>query len=240
MGGLISLQSFSSPKWLDDDGILENIKMLVKASQSIRQTKHKSIAEILYVCDEPSLFYAPPPNITDSKTTMRNWQLAGAPIDYVLTEDLFEADLSDVKAIIFSSCYMYDKKIIQKIKTLAPDCTFIWQGEKPKIQFGCKNDVFAPLGITVKSTRKIQKDARVHFYAPEQCAIYADNRMISYFPREDMEFISQFKNVCSVKNISYVEITQNQNTIKLSLNAKSGVAFEIMQYDINHNHPSSR
>lgn len=44
-------------------------------------------------------------------------------------------------------------------------------------------------GLSVSELRKITELCGVRFYAPEECAVYADNRIVSFFPRTDMKFV---------------------------------------------------
>ena len=46
-----------------------------------------------------------------------------------------------------------------------------------------------PENIDYKALRNIVEDAGVKCPAPENCTVYADNRIISFFPRENMSFV---------------------------------------------------
>lgn len=52
-----------------------------------------------------------------------------------------------------------------------------------------KEYLISTYDVSTSELRSILADAGVGFYAPEECTVYADNRMISFFAREDLEFI---------------------------------------------------
>lgn len=71
------------------------------------------------------------------------------------------------------------------------DCSIIWQNEDGVIAVQSKNGdfVLSTLEVGVNVLRKIVECAGVHCYAPKECTVYADNRIISFFPRKDMTFV---------------------------------------------------
>lgn len=49
--------------------------------------------------------------------------------------------------------------------------------------------IISTLNPGVDLLRNIVESAGVHCYAPAECAVYADNRIVSFFPRRDMNFV---------------------------------------------------
>ena len=216
--------------WFDDEGILNNISRLMKVSSRIRTRKYESIAEILYVADENSLFFTPPERINPMEDSLRNWQLSGAPIDTVFTEDLLRLPLDRIKLVIFSASIQYTAdQIAQLRKHLSPDCTIVWQGTAPdrSVISPSERDIFLPdLPITVAQARNVVETAGVHCFAPEECTVYADNRILSFFPRVDMNFHVDLSGEKMVYNITDDRSLGKVSTLDLSISAGSGMFFE--------------
>lgn len=63
-------------------------------------------------------------------------------------------------------------------------------------------DYFASsLTLSVSQLREILRRCGVHFYAPEECAVYADNRLVSFFPKKDMSFTPDLPDGTDMKNL---------------------------------------
>ena len=73
----------------------------------------------------------------------------------------------------------------------ADGCTPI--GEREDGVIAVRNEqgdyIVGDLNAGVGLLRRIVEGAGVHCYAPEECTVYADNRIVSFFPRLDMSFI---------------------------------------------------
>ena len=87
-------------------------------------------------------------------------------------------------------------------------------------------DIVFDFATDYNDWRGALESAGVDFIAPKNCAVYADNRVVSIYPREDVEF------EIDTKGKTYVSVRDGK-TIKgkqmLKIKAKSGVAFEIVE-----------
>jgi hypothetical protein len=176
--------------WFDDEGIIANIGRILRANRRVRQRPYRSVAQVLNVIDEQSLLSIPRGVIRETTPALRNWQRAGVPIDCVLTPDLFTLPLDGVKLVIFSTATALDAQTIARIREALPaDCRIVWQGHLPyALGEMDERDIALPLTLSVEDTRRIAEQTGVHTYAPCGCAVYADNRMVSFFAREAMAF----------------------------------------------------
>ncbi len=76
--------------------------------------------------------------------------------------------------------------------------------------------------MKVADLRRLLDSERVQSAAPEECAVYEDNRMISFFPRKDMEFVP------NVNPGRYFDIMSGEEYIpgtKIFIKGKLGRAF---------------
>ena len=67
--------------------------------------------------------------------------------------------------------------------------------------------------------------AKVNLLAPNDCAVYADNRLVSFYPKQDVTID------IDTKGKTYVSVRDGKTIFgkaKLDIKAKSGVAFEIL------------
>lgn len=85
--------------------------------------------------------------------------------------------------------------------------------------------LISSLNMSVHDIRTVLTLAGVHFYAPQQCAVYADNRIVSYFPRQDITFVPCLEKNTKARNLITGEYLKTGEPIHLQ--AKSGVAFII-------------
>ena len=94
---------------------------------------------------------------------------------------------------------------------------------------GAKNDrgdyVISSPEVTTVNLRQIAEDAGVTCYAPTECTVYADNRIVSFFAREDQSFIPNGMGKGQWFNVLTREPYVHGET--LSLLAKRGVAFAL-------------
>jgi len=173
--------------WFDEPGIMENIGKIVRANKRVRKIPHKSVAQILNVIDQESKL-ALPYHLTRAATeALRNWQRTGVPIDNILTDDLLKVSLENVKLVIFSSAYALTAEKLEKIrKALPADCRIVWQGQTPyEMEQPEERDLLLPFELTAEQLRTVVEENGVHTYAPLNCAVYADNRAIGFFPCPD-------------------------------------------------------
>jgi hypothetical protein len=76
--------------------------------------------------------------------------------------------------------------IIRLKNKINKDGTLLFVG---KTRIDTTNELVVSEETGYKTLRRIVEDAGVTCLAPENCAVYADNRIISFFPREDMSFV---------------------------------------------------
>ena len=81
------------------------------------------------------------------------------------------------------------------------------------------------LNLSVESIRKILEFTPVKFYAPSECTVYADNRIVSFFAREDVSFIPKVPCCTSLKNVMTGERIKSGE--KINIMAKRARAFII-------------
>ena len=133
-------------------------------------------------------------------------------------------DNKNIKAVVFLVSHAITKeRLVELKKHLPKDCKFIWQ-RKPVNDVVEEGDQVVDFADDYTVWRKALENAGIDFVAPSNCSVYADNRLLSVFPREDVEFTfdTQGKTFVSVRDgKSY----KGKNVIKIK--AKSGIAFEI-------------
>ncbi len=213
--------------WFDDKDIMKNIATLNSAAERIRKRAHKSVAEILVVADENGILHSPPSLIPKTEDSLRNLQLCGAPLDVVFTHDLDEMDLTGIRLIVLMHPITYTDEWLAKLRRKLPEnCRILWHGvstaRRGDGDFGVDD-----VPMSVDTAREIIEAAGVHCYAPKECTVYADNRVLSFFPREDMEFLCKLKEKATLVDIRSGATYENADTIKLTVAARDGVAFEV-------------
>ncbi len=215
--------------WFDDEGIIGNIERILRSNTRVRQIPYKSTAQVLKVIDTESLMNIPAESIGDATRSLRNWQRAGAPIDCILTSDLFELPLDGVKLVLFSSAYALDADTLHRIREVLPaDCRIVWQGQLPfALSAPDERDIILPAEVTPQQTRRLIEEMGVHAYAPTGCAVYADNRIVSFFPNEEMHFTADLGAEYEVYDVMNERPLGKTRYLSLDLPAKGGAAFEI-------------
>lgn len=215
--------------WFDDAGIIGNIGRILRANDRVRKIPHRSTAQVLNVIDTESLLTIPRGMIKATTPALRNWQRAGIAVDSVLTEDLFRMSLENVKLVIFSCAYGLDAERISRIRKVLPvDCRIVWQGQLPAaLPEPDERDIILPLDVSVEDTRRVAVQGGVHTYGPAGCAVYGDNRIVSFFPEEAMAFRADLGaeyevfdaiNECPIGKTRYLD---------LNLPGKGGAVFEL-------------
>ncbi len=86
--------------------------------------------------------------------------------------------------------------------------------------------VTATYGLNASQLRTLVERAGVHCYAPTGCAVYADNRILSFFPKENMEFIPNVHKGVVLRDL--LADSRYDPTRPIALDAKGGVAFYIV------------
>ncbi len=213
--------------WFDNAEIMKNIAVLNGAAERIRKRTHESVAEILVVADEDGILHSPVGTVPTCEESLRNLQLCGAPLDVIFAHDLEEMDLSRTRLVVLLHPTTYTTKWLKTLRQKLPkDCSILIHGhcgaDKSLADFAAN----APL--SVDRAREIVESAGVHCYAPKECTVYADNRVISFFPREDMSFECKLKKSATLTNVRSGEVYKNADKINLTINARDGVAFEII------------
>lgn len=207
--------------WYNDAGIMAHVASLVKAAAAVRERPYQSVAQITVIADEDSILRTHPKVTQPTENWLRNLQLAGAPIDIIFSHDIGEADLSKTKvAVLLNPLGMNASQVDALRGCLSADATILCCGKA--VGEGVQ---VAPLDATTAQLRAILETANVHCYAPAQCTVYADNRVVSFFPREDMEFVPALPENARLTNLLTGE-AYRQGT-PLNLKAKEGIAFLI-------------
>lgn len=80
----------------------------------------------------------------------------------------------------------------------------------------------------VKTLREIARLAGCHFYAPAECTVYADNRIVSVFPREDVKGTIRFPHKVTAVEFFTGKEYKDVTEIPLDLKEKQAVAYRII------------
>jgi len=91
---------------------------------------------------------------------------------------------------------------------------------------GCLRDdelLISTHSLTVSELRSIFEFCKVDFYAPEECTVYADNRIVSFFARKDIEFVPSVLQNGTFRNFMSGEMYNRGSSVILK--AKDGFAF---------------
>ena len=259
--------------WYDMPEIMDLIKGLSAAQKKILIKKHKSAAEILIVVDENSIkSMSASYGLTGG--LMYNLQsevkLCGAPVDTLRLSDLYSADLSRYKMIVFANAFSVDGKLRKILKDNAPGKTYVWNYaagilnphfgtdgtkeltgfeirefemdyEAEQFGYSIANQNFGPVhkiekdfplfeiltdekdcilsrypngytmcaekehnggksvlcafpSLTAADIRSLAQKAGCTMYAPLNCTVYADNRILGFFPKYDAVFDFELPN----------------------------------------------
>ena len=210
--------------WFDDDGIMDNIGKITTSFNRIKQKEHKSVAQVLAVFDEDSARLTEPNYVIYQELCFRELQLAGAPIDTALFSSVSTMDTKNIKVVVFLNSHAITLDRLNEFKKHLPkECKFIWLNQ-PVNKVNGKEDKVFNFKTNYIEWRGALKDANVDLPAPENCAVYADNRLVSFFPKEDatIDIDTKGKTFVSVRD---KKTYKGINVIKIK--AKSGIAFEI-------------
>jgi len=211
--------------WFEDDGIMENVGKITKAFNRITQKKHKSVAEVLAVFDEESARLAEPNYVIYQEICFRELQLAGAPIDTALFSSVSKTNTENIKvAVLLNSHAITKDRILELKKNLPSGCKIVYLNQ-PVHDIVESGDVVFDFNTKSLEWRKVLEQAKVNLLAPNDCAVYADNRLVSFYPKQDVTID------IDTKGKTYVSVRDGKTICgkaKLDIKAKSGVAFEIL------------
>ncbi len=115
--------------WYDSPELLREVALIEKTIADLRTQPAKSIAEILLVTDEESMYYHSCSRQLNLAMTdiVRNTNLCGAPSDMYRLSDLKSLDLEQYKLIIFLETFKLNLKSWKQIKTRIPEhATLLW------------------------------------------------------------------------------------------------------------------
>lgn len=280
--------------WYDMPEIMALIEDLNSAQQKILNTEHKSVSEILIVVDENSIKSM---SVSYGLTGgfLYNLQsearLCGAPADTLRLKDLYTADISQYKFVIFANAFSVDEKLREILKANAKGKTYVWSYaagilnpefspentknltgfeigefgmdyEPEEFGYSIAKYNFGPIGkiekdfplieilteekdgilsrypngkvmcaekekdggksvlcafpsLTAAQIRSLAEDTGCKMYAPLNCTVYADNRIVGFFPKKDMKFDFTPNN----------KTVNGKNILKLDLKAKGAEYF---------------
>ena len=215
--------------WFDEAGIMENISRIMAANKRVRKIPHKRTAQILNVIDLESKMALPYELTRNATDTLRNWQRCGVAIDNILTDDLFEVSLEGVKLLIFSSAYALTAEKLGRLRQILPaDCRIVWQGQTPyEMAQPDERDILLPLLLTPEQLRCVVEENGVHTYAPLGCAVYADNRAIGFFPKDEMAFTADLGAEYDVFDAMTGAALGRMRQLELQIPAKGFAVFEL-------------
>ncbi len=116
--------------WFDDPEILREVAVIEKTAAKIRSNPGKSIAEILLVLDEESIYHAVSNGLFHvqlMQDTIRNANLCGAPTDTYRLNDLETLDLSQYKLIAMLNTFKVLPEQWRRIELRIPKhTTMLW------------------------------------------------------------------------------------------------------------------
>ena len=209
--------------WYNDVGIMKNIEKIVSANDKVRKMPYRTVAEITVIVDELSVMKASPQRVRTTEYFIRELQLCGAPIDIIFSHDVGKICLDKTKlAVLLTPYYMSEDDVALIKSEISNDGRLLFVGQTP---VDTKDEYTTHEETEYKVLRKIVLEAGVTCLAPENCAVYADERIVSFFPREDMSFIpniSQDKKIIDfMTGESYVKDTE------INIKAALGRAFII-------------
>ncbi len=214
--------------WFDDDGIIENIETILRANERMRSRPHEDTAQVLHVIDEESHIVTPTANLRELTGAQRNFQRAGVPMDNVLFDDLFRIPLEGVKLLLIPYSYGIGGDRLARLRAaLPPTCTVVWLGQPSPALVPTAQDVLLPLPVSVETARRVVETAGVHIFAPTGCAVYADNRLVSFFPHEAMDFTADLGEEYTVYDLRSERSLGKTRHLLLSIPDKGCAAFEI-------------
>ena len=173
--------------WYNDPGIIENIERIVSSNQRIRRMSHHTVAEITVIVDESAVLKTHPSRIRKTENLIRELQLCGAPIDIIFSHDVGARNLKKSKlAVLLTPYYMTEDEVRLLKKEISEMGKLLFVG-------GTRVDASGAFTVgedaTYQELRKLVEQAGVTCLAPKNCTVYADSRVVSFFPREDMTFV---------------------------------------------------
>lgn len=116
--------------WYDSPEILAEIRKIEDVVSNIRERPHASMAEVLFVVDEESLYHIPSNFVlfnTLMRETVRELQLCGTLVDSCLLSDIGSFPMGKYKFIIFLNAFKLEDAQWQKINMLLPrNATLLW------------------------------------------------------------------------------------------------------------------
>lgn len=209
--------------WYNDAGIMENISKIVSANERIRKKEHKSVAEITVIVDEQAVLKTIPTRARATENLLRELQLCGAPIDIIFAHDIGKISLGKTKlAVIMAPYYMTVEDVACLKGKINREGKLLFVGET---RLDIKDEIRVSEDADYKALRKIVEDVGVSCLAPENCAVYADNRIISFFPREDISFVPSLP--CGMRLADFLTGEPYILGTEIKINGALGKAFTV-------------
>ena len=115
--------------WFDSPEIMNEFSSLVKASELVKKTKHKSISDVLVLVDNECIYKM---NISGDlrlgfmEDFLCELHMTGTLVDVYRMADLKELNLSQYKLIIFAYTFEIDKDTREFIKNIPADKTLMF------------------------------------------------------------------------------------------------------------------
>jgi hypothetical protein len=116
--------------WFDDPEILQEVAVIEKTAAKLRSSQGKSIAEILLVVDEESIYHTVCNgsfHVPMMQDMIRNANLCGTPVDTYRLNDLEALDLSQYRLLIFLNTFKLLPEQWRRIEARIPKhATLLW------------------------------------------------------------------------------------------------------------------
>ena len=173
--------------WYNDSGIMKNIEKIVTANNKLRKMPHESVAEIAIIVDENAVLKGHPNHVLKTEEFIRELQLCGAHIDIIFSHDVGSLNLKNIKlAVLLTPYYITDSETAYLKKQISEKGKLLFVG---KTNCNTEGEFTVEVETLYTELRKLVEAAGVNCIAPENSAVYADNRIVSVFPREDITFV---------------------------------------------------
>ena len=209
--------------WYNDSGIMKNIEKIVTANNKLRKMPHESVAEIAIIVDENAVLKGHPNHVLKTEEFIRELQLCGAHIDIIFSHDVGSLNLKNIKlAVLLTPYYITDSETAYLKKQISEKGKLLFVG---KTNCNTEGEFTVEVETLYTELRKLVEAAGVNCIAPENSAVYADNRIVSIFPREDMTFVPNLPKDKKITDIFSGEPYEYGSPI--SVKAKMAKAFII-------------
>jgi hypothetical protein len=144
-------------------------------------------------------------------------------VDVIFSHDVGKISLKNTRlAVLLTPYYMTNEDLLLLKREINQDGKLLFVG---KTQIDTAGELAVQEETQYQTLRRMIEEVGVSCLAPENCAVYADSRVVSFFPREDMSFVPQLP---KEKRISdFLSGEQYEEGTEISIRAALGRAFVI-------------